>query len=670
MKKLLQNLTIEECKSKLRNIDIENSLKKKSLKNITEYAYCTYIIKKNKALATLQRDNVFKLDIFSNNSLKIKILNFLIKESQTLNLQEKDIIYFQSKKNLAILSSEINEIYNNILTELNIYGKSLIRDLLFYVDTLFYKKKSEATNYSEIASFLIDIYSKNIQNIHPNKDSFSDNITISLNKINNLFSNALKILKFLDANKKIDSLEYYCSRNKKEFFIDSINEDFEKSIKQGYIHSNEQSLFLAINFNSYLKESLTIDEFIDKNIKDYSIFFTLKSHPIERYIFNTKNIIEFSQKLSKYFFKDEILIFENLKKEYFIGIEDDEIFRFEISNKNTIEDIFIIHKIFKILNKINSEYLNSLLERDETKQQIIYNSWIKVFDKDNLIMLLNQFINKDKAEDFVKTFSWDYKENEFFDLLYSPLIKFNESYYVATNIFSYSNLVRNVLFLKKIRPIDSFPQDFISHEIYSALKKTFQFIKKEVKFDFKDKNGKRIHGDFDVIALIEDTLFIFEIKNTLLGTSFHEIRSSMDKMNEGIQQIEKCKEALKNKDFITYLNNKLGWKIPNNVNIISSIVLGNRIFNGYIKNNIRIFSSYELINFIQTGKVTPISFPNQKIKKDISLWENEEISKNDLTNYIENGFFHKERFNNLEAYTEYIIINKSKLTFRTYQKKK
>lgn len=180
IKQNTEKLTKSQKKNILKTIDIKNAIKTKNKIHIINYIIIVYAQYNDEALSKLKKDKVFSLDINSKNREIIKLIDFLLKNDQNLELTQKDINYFQSKKNLSLISEDIYKVSQEIRKEIKNYGNSFIRDILFVVDMHFYRtmKGINSLNIpietlSEICSFLIYLF------VQINKEHIISNDTFS-----------------------------------------------------------------------------------------------------------------------------------------------------------------------------------------------------------------------------------------------------------------------------------------------------------------------------------------------------------------------------------------------------------------------------------------------------------------------------------------------------------
>jgi len=662
----IKELAKSQKKNILKTIDIKNAIKTKNKIHTINYIIVMYAKSSNRALIQLKREKVFSLDINSKNREVIKRINFLLKNSKKLELTKEDINYFQSKKNLSLISESIYQVSQEIRKEIKNYGNSFIRDVLFIVDMHFYKtmKGIKSLNIpietlSEICSYLIFLHAQINKEHIISENTFSKKKSFYDNKIDNLINLSFIIRNFQDIEKFIDNFNYKCIKEKNNLIVRSEDYLLEKSRRYGNFHSNMQRIeriaLMSLTREKY-KDAPSFHIFIDKILKKAESLFEFKESPIKRYIFKFPLFDEIKDFILKEeYFLDEIFELEEIQKEYMIP----DMMNFKISTLLTLRDLMIIKRLFKMVGLLNSDYLFNILENDKSKKQIIYNSWIKVFEYENLKDTLTPFIGEDKAVDFILNFSWLLKSEHILDLQHTPLIHFND-YYFPLNIFISSNLFLNSLFKNQIRPHKIINKDSISEAIFKILKVNFENVAIEINFN---KNG--YEGDFDVIAYIDNVIYIFEAKNIITPRDLHELRTTYDdNLLHGFKQLSKCRNVLVSNGYIQDLNNNLKWNIFDDFKIVTCLVLGTRMYNGYTNGEHHVRSFHELLNFLDTGK---IEITDNGVTKEINLWKNDKITGNDIFDFIENRIVHKPIFESFSTQINKEFFGKYSVSFETYE---
>lgn len=138
------------------------------------------------------------------------------------------------------------------------------------------------------------------------------------------------------------------------------------------------------------------------------------------------------------------------------------------------------------------------------------------------------------------------------------------------------------------------------------------------------------------------------------------ITKSFDNLSHGFKQLGKYQKALNNTKFVEYLNRKTKWNISSHdLEVVTYLVLNNRMFNGYTDGTHHVRPLYELANFIETGVI------NTK-DGSYSTWDSDEISSNDLRDYIKYDRLHSLVFSSMDEYIDRETLVTKTLSFKSY----
>lgn len=658
----IKNLSKETIKQYIEEINLMEAKKQKNKTQLLNYILLKKIQNKN-FLKSVKRERVLEFDIDSKNKHIEFVLKNLLKNSKKIGLSSKEIEYFTSKDNLLSFSSEIYTLSQQIRKEIKKSKRNFIRDLLFIADFNFVKHNNKLNiskeDLTEFISQLIYLYYQ----IHEKEDG--TNLTFS-DKFNpmeyNVLINCMAFVKqFQIIDKMIDSLDYVCVKNKNTFYVKGKDSLFEKARAHGFYHSDNQRLNRNMKVNRHYPEALSIVELSNKfyeETKDY--LFEFLEEPIPRYIYQIPVIQEIIDMfLNSNLYLEDLIFLSEIDIEYNIS----DLKNFEFAKGLSIWDLIVLNRFFFFYLYQNSRFLLELLDKEENNLTIVYNSWIKAIKIDNFINLIEPFIGREKAEAFADNFSWSINSNRILDLQYTPLLKNNFDYYFPMGILVNSNLFRNSLFKNKIRPNSG--KDFISKSIGKALKNTFDNVEIEVNY-----NQCGFHGDFDVLAFIDNTLYIFECKNTINPVGWHElITTYKDNLLKGFSQLDKAKKAFSNINFVNYINIRFNWSIDiNNLRVVSCVVLKTRMFNGYTHGTHHVRAFDELLNFIEYGEMTISDIKDNDTKvKTLNLWIEDKLKNEDLYQYIEDRKLHEVLYDCMVLIENKIKLGKQTIAFETFE---
>jgi hypothetical protein len=217
-------------------------------------------------------------------------------------------------------------------------------------------------------------------------------------------------------------------------------------------------------------------------------------------------------------------------------------------------------------------------------------------------------------------------------------------------------LARNVLQSTRYRFDSETSDDPIGKILEDALKPISSFVQRNFSYSF---NGRK--SEIDVIAVIDNHLFVFECKNSLHPTSPFELRTSYDYIKKGSNQLSYFSAFWEEETFMDYIATKT--RTQSLTTLHTCIVTGNRMFSGWKEQGHSIRTIYELQNFINSGKISAKLLDLDVKTLDtqaISLWKGTVFSADDLVDYIDNDSLHTLYFDSMiktEAETSFDNIN-------------
>ena len=247
----------------------------------------------------------------------------------------------------------------------------------------------------------------------------------------------------------------------------------------------------------------------------------------------------------------------------------------------------------------------------------------------------------DAALDFL---TWDQKGKTVFDVQYQPLIQNEGRCFVPLSILGYSNLIRNAIKLSGRRPESEFSKEPVSRYIKLALERHTPEVKEGIEFYFGGE-----HGEIDVIALLGNTLFVFEIKHSLHPAGFHELRTSWDHVEPAAQQLTKIRTLLADQNFCQYLGNRIGFSLDGASRVETGIIVSNRMFHGYRLAGHPVRGAFDFGGFLKTGL---ISVGQEKR----CLWKGNAFTGEDLVAYLSDDVTLKPLWDAMEPFDKVFQI--------------
>jgi hypothetical protein len=537
-------------------------IRKKGLFRYSRYVYKRCIVK------SLAIELLDICDRFNNCSIEVTTyLNSIINFSTILDSY------------VAIDRHIINEFK---AFDRNYKNKSIIKTILSATDFLFvsHHHPKAANNLSDIsnrpkedissaASFLIHLYTSRIK--HSNvKTSFINEDYIKGQKLAKLFIAACYYSDFKEFEIMIDHFGYTCEKTDTSLYIKPPYEDFEKSIRAGYIRTEIQLINDIIGKNN---EALSFEEFVEKitTIGDFKFFKLTETLGYPRYRMEFPEPV-FELIIEKFFkptdlFKEEVIYLSQIFKEQLLTPYDLE--NIKIKDDLTLFDFIKVRRVFSLFYLI---FTKEIYKIEKLDTNLLLRSLVPVYTADQLYKIFEKLI-PNKLDSFLDILCWEPGLDIVFDLQYQPILYIDDKFLIPLSIFSNSNYIRN-LFASQYKQANS--KVFNSGDsLIRYLSSTF--IKISIPAYEETQIGTT---DIDVFAIINDTLFVFECKHSLHPISSYDLRTTYDYIKKAEKQLDKINESFHSGNLLKIIERKHNIDTQKITRIISCIVISNRLFNG------------------------------------------------------------------------------------------
>lgn len=618
------------------------------LKSKKEYRqidlYCERLIKNmQKIINELETENIYYKE---NQSIILSNVKF-----DLLSILDSWMISHQNNQK-NILNSQ------NIFLEENYIDKNLKnQNLSTKKITIELGKELSSFTLEEITagiSYLYKMISKHSRGkpikrnylIIPNKKSIRRN----KKKYFKLILLASKLQTILEWESNLDFFGYRISSSSKGYRIEDENNILEKSMRLGYSKFEEQRyIYQHIKTKNQADDSITLDKLVERLDPDDFI----KNTGIgkrKRYKFDiTRNFLEL---LSNTRFEDQMMELAHLSKEW--NLINDELISKPIVGNATLYDILIFTFIFKLISKIISKFIK--LNPNLNDNDILGLGEFWLYEK-QFYTLMDIFLDREKSSAILDLLTLD-SESPVVDLYYTPFIKENNRIGFFVTMVANSNILRNIIqysFVNNNKTVtNNNGIDGLSNLVYDAFIKNGNFkVIKNLKY--KTNKSQR---EIDVLAISNENVYIIECKNALYPTNSYEVRTSLDHLLKAEKQLALHTEAFNNKEIRKQIEIKIGNKIPNN--IVTIIIIGNRLFTGNKNYGNPIRTYFELDNLLNKGYIES-SFVRYR------LWNYIEFEEQDLLNFLDaSKTYIKFYYESLKEVELVIKVGPTNLIFVSY----
>jgi hypothetical protein len=600
----------------------------------------------NQMLDEIKRKGLFRASKYDFNpvcpaSTAIALLQAVPK----LGLSESTAEYLRSVGSLLSFATAVREKQITLAKQLRSDPYTSLKSLLVALDMLFLKREigqpqcSTATHAFELEelaegfSYLLYLYDK-VERLKDASLIMVDVSGIKAGKYDAMLSAASLIRIYQQCEILLDTLGYKCASDSsgQAVIVSPPEPTIEKSIRWGYVQqahhtASERS---AAETNSQEQQGAS-HRFVAREL--YKCFgqkhITIATDLGTRFVFGLPMIKDLAEYLSSIdVYREEVVLVGGAETDYFIPFK--ELAQLKIAESLTVGDIFKIHRWINIYRWYVVEHL---LKHGGIESDISLRSMAPFFTREKIVEFLGIALpEKSKAEEALKCLSWKRDNQKVFDVQYQPIIAGEHYYALPMNVFGSSNAVRNALQLSRKRPGEQFAEEPIGKALAARFASQGIWAKHSINYRF---NG--LNGEIDAMAMIGESLFVFECKNALVPCNIFELRTSYEHIVRARKQLDTIVSLFGLPGFRERLCQPHGWLGENPKNLITCIVLGNKMFSGYRNGPHPVRSFSEIAGFVWPGKV---GFG------DIIIASRPEglLDEKSLRNYLESDSFHTNIF--------------------------
>jgi hypothetical protein len=610
----------------------------------------------------------------SNYDFQSEILNSLINETGKINISPDSQVYFKSIKSLLSISRNIQTLFKVLLKEVDYLE---IKSYLVAVDSLFWLlddlQQDHANRYSVCKEELASAFSFYLYHSHDKKVIDKSNINkVNEKRLNDKYyldklEDFNKLIFFQESEVLVDSFGYTAIQNDAKIILKAPDPKFEMSRCLGYTRQSMQEIANSFDSLSELSETTekypSILEFSNtyhQKFKDST--FKIIDSPLKRIVmqFPTQRLSNFLD--TNRLFLEEEMILKQLETNLFIDFQ--KVKEIPVFQSLSLFDIIKVQRLFAFMLFVLTEYIDS---NNLFKSKLFWRS-LPVLQANELKDLLASFWGQQKAKEIFELFTWRLESKKIFDLQTYPFINVEDWVLLPLGILTNSDLCRNVLQSTNFRFDSKSVQDPIVLEMERCLKPVSSIFETNLKYSFKG-----IKGEVDVLAVVDNCLFVFECKNSLHPCNVFELRTTYDYIQKAANQLTRFQDLWQQEPFRTYLAKKIKTQPHLPSQLCSCIVMGNRMFSGLREQGHSVRPIQELCNIISKGEILLNSYNiynqdagKKSINIKIKLWKENKLKAEDLLAYIQEDSLHKCYFNSLNRSEQTIKLKNKSLVQESY----
>ncbi len=672
--------------------NLTNSDRKELKRHISKYTKLGYLITLNtikafaiwdpdEAILEARKKGVFRYKVWKESNYAKAIITDLLKNAPLFNFSSQSLSFMQNKLKLAWLyeyyqneEKRIVKILKKLhkgrkilksVSDINV-EESLIKDLLVYVDNLFFTGRTTIHGkYDDLSGFTLEEIA----------DSVSYLVFLLYNNIkwksNCAYFANIKTIESYELRKAVLLCCQLCQVNEWEVLIDFFdydvdilennnyiikakNPDIEKSYRLAYIQQTSQLQFVqqkTVEEGGGISLRNACDLYVSEHTKKELLKrisqngITRIRFAIDSGVFSIINSLD-----DQHYYFEEILAIRSLSHEYISN--EEELLNISVTEHCKLIDVIKLQRIFIYLCYFTTDYLYP----NETKE-IVSNSLVPAFSVKDLYSIFNGvFKDSIKTDELIRLFTASFEKK--IDLQYTPLVLLNGYYHIPMSIAAKSNLLRNCIAIS--RTSGNQESNSMSEPMVKECAQIFNecTLHPIVLTNVKVKYNQRC-GEIDVLVVTENYIFVIECKCPLCPVNNFEMRGDNDHLHKAVKQLDLCKQAFEDNEYQKSLLKQR--KIPYKPRqILTCIVFGNRLFNGLSFSGHPVRFINELNNFMINGTI-------RTDKKVYSIWSGTELAEKDIIDYLsENTAITQTRFDAMIKRLEQLKLGKMKLSLESY----
>lgn len=546
--------------------------------------------------------------------------------------------YLESVSNLQWLAPEAGRVRRRIVTTLRARRSVAIKTVLALVNQLFAHywiadldastSRLEAYSSEEVAealSTLLEIHRKEfgwLQVWQHADDNLVDKLSGAYTA---LLIDALKLNEYTNAEVLLDGLPYRAVLTSTgEVKISSIDPEFERAVRLGYVQSDVQALIRGtrVNTEAQKRNIPTLRAWVDDAFgRGMDRQFHIREWPRRRIVFELNLNSSIGMMLTS-----EVLLVEECAALATLDADtfgDGELSEIRLTENLTVRDVLKAQRVFRL---IGEGYTRRLADVSVDERPLLaVRSVAPIMKRQQLVEALARVIGQSAAEDFVSLLTL-HDGRERIEIQYAPLLAIEDYIAFAPSVVAMSNLVRNLVRGNGLQPIDPPPTDQMQEAVLQALREAGFLAGAEVK--------PQVQGtpETDIVAWRDGHLFLIECKNAYHPCTTHELRNSYWHLEKGERQLDKRQLALSDPRAQAKLFSQLGWNAAPGATTHTCLVTANRMFSGYKIGQHPVRQARELINVLSSGELS-----DQDGNVLELFWKGTAFQIDDLIDYLRGG---------------------------------
>ncbi|VWB97786.1 hypothetical protein BLA23254_04648 [Burkholderia lata] len=498
-------------------------------------------------------------------------------------------------------------------------------------------------------SLLTHLYFDTVK-VDPYRFGLIDEPGIASGEYRKVLEDAMLLRQIGEAEILVDAYGYRATSQDGHVTVQAGDEALERSIRYSYIQFQMANNIVAHESAQLHADKPTFTATVDALLtRSGQRWVNLRTSPIPRYVLSPPGTVAGRMQFRELVFQEDEIHVDVTAYNLFCKPHD--LLALHLKSGFPVEEARQVQRYVDLVRKLFWQGLGKLHSPDEP---ISMRSRIAVFRRDDLEKFFSICVLPEYLNDVIDSLSQSRTSSGFFDIQYRPILNIDDYYVMPMNILGFSNVFRNLLQSTESRiawPNDKDPVQVMLADALSAAG-----FKTRAPFQTKH-HGRTL--DIDVLAMKGDTLYLFECKNPLHPTGVHELRRSLNYVQEASSQLDRAIAAFEDANKRAQLFQRLGWTCPPNLRIATCVMMGNRMFNGWTVGHHPVRSVREAVRMLESGTAGVGDY----IYRTLSL---RHPSKADLDDYLSTRSLAVQSLKLMEPVQRSYMIGPSSLTFSTF----
>ncbi|HMJ70438.1 MAG TPA: hypothetical protein VK508_16145 [Cyclobacteriaceae bacterium] len=640
-------------------IDKEIFLGKAKQKGVLRHTH--YIESKNPipsiAETLLAHRELFKLSISEENYFR--------------SLKNFEFLFNESIVKLRYIKSEIRRLNKLEDEALPANRKSVVKTLISFNDLNFLINNEKEINHdlgdlnhytkeeiSEAVSFILSQWEETVgldgYDLHPVNYKWYQS-----DDFRNLILSAAQYLFFREMEIYMEEFGFKLLADGSRYIFYPPEEDFGKSHEMSMIIMAQQEATDNMKTREKFSDTVSYVKLSEEFHKRFNESFRRLTEPFVRYVSMTPYPL-FETLKDKRLFQEDVVIVTSVEKEMLMPY--DEFKGLMVGDHMTFHDFLTFSRVFYLMYFLISPKLRSALKDDE---EAVLNSLCSVFTEEKMAEFLATVGEEEVVNDFLDCVTWEAGVHKFLDLQYQPILFIDGYFAVSIHVLANSRMTRNLfkveskkgnlLMDKKNANYDKLIANFAK-----ALEDAGFAVYPNVPIKFK--TALKNESDIDILAVRDEIAFVIECKDSISAVGPFELRTSLERLIKGSDQLDYLLLALNDLGVKEALKKNRGIDITKIEKLCPVILMSSRQFWGYEFRSFPVRSVHEFASFIGGGEYS-VRMPDQE-EEVFNLWSGDTLTNQDVIKYLSrSGGPHNFFFDSMN---EYDLVYKDILLVRRY----